>query len=422
MLQAAQMNKFSNGLQMSLIAQANNTNNEGFTFQDMMDFNGSGGFSRGSGGDGGGGGGGTMSFTTTRGSGGSFGGNNIGGAPTGLRTTKAGGINFSNAFSNKFKMSSSYFVNNSYALTEKTSSRQNFAVDTTFNNVNNQNSKTKNWNTNHRLNLEMDLIIDSFNSLLIRPNVTFVQKESDINTITDILGMNKNPRSNIFQNTNSNTEQWNLSNTLLWKHKTRVKGRTLSIRLNNGFNTTKGDGDNYNEQSAFVPYNFTRIIDQINNTDNKGNTLNTRVSYTEPLSKSRIIELFYIYGRTKNDADKKTLRKDLLGKYSILDSTLSNIFENKNENQQVGFNIQTKYKKYDYAIGLGVQKANLTSINTLKNTSIIQKNIINYFPTARLNYNLGKSRRLNFNYRGNTNQPSVTQLQPVFENKNLIIT
>ncbi len=411
------MNKFNNKVQMSLIAQANNTNNEGFTFQDIMDFNGNGGFNRS--GDAGSGGT-TMAITTTRGGGGMFGGTNISGPPTGLRTTKAGGINISAAFSNKFKMSSSYFVNNSYVNTVKSSSRQNFAVDTAFNNINNQTSNANNWNTNHRLNVEMDWIIDSFNSVLIRPNVTFIQKESESISNTNIVAMNKNPRNNIFQRNNSNAEQWNLSNTFLWKHKTRVKGRTLSIRLNNGANTTNGDGDNYNEQNAFVPFNSIKIIDQINNTDNKGNTLNARVSYTEPLSKTRIIELFYLYGRTKNDADKKTFRKDVLGKYSILDSTLSNIFENKNENQQLGFNIQTKLKKYDYSIGLAVQNANLTSINTLKNISIIQKNILNYFPTARLNFNLGKSRRLNFNYKGSTNQPNVTQLQPVFDNSNPI--
>ena len=415
-------NRFNNGMQISVIGQANNTNSEGFTFQDIMDFNGNGGFSRGSGsGDGGsGGGGGGMSFSSNRTGGASFipGGGNIGGPATGIRTTKAGGINFSNTFSKKFVMSSSYFVNNSYVLTERNTSRQNFASDTAFNNINNQNSITRNWNTNHRFNVEMDYNIDSFNSLLIRPNITYVDRESATNSTSAINTMSKNPKSDIFQNNTSNTSQINVSGTVLWKHKTRVKGRTLSVRVNAGGNATDGDGTNYNRQAVYIPITFTRLIDQINLTDNGGNTLNTRISYTEPISKFRILEVFHVYGLTKNNADRKAFNKDGAGNYTLLDSTLSNIFENKNVNNQLGFNVQTKYKKYGYTLGLAVQNASLTSVNTLKNITITQKNVLNYFPTARLNYNLGKSRNLNLNYRGSTNQPSVNQLQPVIDNSN----
>jgi hypothetical protein len=416
-------NRFSNGTQLSVIGQANNTNNEGFSFQDIMDFNGNGGFGRGSGGgggDGGGGfGGGNMSVSTSRGIGGvGFGGSNINGPASGIRTTKAGGINFSKAFSKKFNFSSSYFYNNSYALTENISSRQNFALDTSFNNITDQNSTNRNWNTNHRLNMDMDWIIDSFNSVLIRPNITFVQKESNAASTSDINSMNKTPKSDITQRNYSNTEQLNFSGTLLWRHKTRVKGRTFSLRINGAKNGTNGDGTNFNEQDIYTPVNLVRIIDQISNTDNSGNSLNTRLSYTEPLSKTRILELFYSYGRNENNADKKAYRKDLSGNYSILDTTLSNVFENKFQNHQLGFNIQTKLKKYDYSVGFSVQNANLTSTNILKATTIKQKDVYNLFPTARLNFNLGKSRNLRFNYRGSTNQPSVTQLQPVIDNSN----
>jgi uncharacterized membrane protein YgcG len=417
------LNRFNNGRQLSIIGQANNINQEGFTFQDIMDFNGNGGFGggmMGGGNDGGGsGGGGGAAISMTRGSGGMFGGISFGGQPSGLKTTRAGGINFADQLSKKLTLSSSYFYNNGYTLNESSSNRQTNALDTTFSNINSQNTISRNWNTNHRLNLNLDWNIDSFNSVLIRPNITYVERKSVSNSNSNIVGLSKIPKNQIDQKTTSNTAQLNFSGSVLWRHKTRVKGRTFSIRLNGGANTTDGDGTNFNEQKVFlggVPVSL--ITDQITQTDNSSNTFNTRATYTEPLSKTRILELYYSLGQNNNSSDRKAFKKGSSGNYNTLDSSFSNVFENKFQNQQVGFNIQTKLKKYDYNLGAAVQKADLTSINVLRNTVLTQKNIYNFFPTARLNFNLGKSRSLRFNYRGNTNQPSASQLQPVVDNSN----
>jgi hypothetical protein len=267
--------------------------------------------------------------------------------------------------------------------------------------------------------MDMDWIIDSFNSVLIRPNMTIVEKESESSTQTDIQKMNKNPKTANNQKLVSNTGQLNFTGTLLWRHKTRVKGRTLSIRLNGSNSNTDGDGTNYNDQRIFsgpVPLSF--ITDQINRTDNSGHSFNARVSYTEPLSKTRILETYFTYGKNLNNSDKKSFRKDAGGNYNILDTSLSNVFENLYQNQQLGFNIQTKLKKYDYTIGMAVQKADLTSTNALKSSVLKQDNVYNYFPVGRLNYNLGRNKNLRFNYRGSTNQPSASQLQPVIDNSN----
>jgi hypothetical protein len=418
-------NRFNNGTQISLIGQANNNNNEGFTFQDMMDFSGNGGFGGGRSGDGSGdggggfgGGGGTISMT--RGTGGMFGGSSFGGPPTGLRTTQAGGINVSTAFSKKLTLSSSYFYNHGYTFTEQLANSRNFDTDSIRSFINNETSTDKTYRTNHRLNAAMDWAIDSFNSILIRPNLTYVKKENNSATITDIKSLKELPKSSNIQKSKSNTAQLNFSGTLLWRHKTRVKGRTLSVRLNAGANSTDGDGDNVNQQDFFSPSPFSVIRDQINTTDNSSNTLNTRVSYTEPLSKTRILELTYTYGRNENNSDRRTLKRDPFGLYTVLDTFATNVFENTFQSHQLGFNIQTKLKKYDYTVGLSAQKSDLISNNIVKNTSLKQSNVYNLFPTARLNYNFGKNRNLRFNYRGSTNQPSATQLQPIVDSSNVL--
>jgi hypothetical protein len=327
-------------------------------------------------------------------------------------------LNYSNAWGKKLNVSGSYFYNNSYGLNETYSSRQNFPPDTAFQNLTDQSSITRSWRTNHRMNLDFDWNIDSFNSLLIRPSITFVQVRSQGETHSNIASFNKLPRSENLQRTNNYTEQPNFSGTLMWRHKTRVKGRTFSVRMNAGGNHTNGHGDNYNLQQGFYPFLFSRLTDQVNYTDNTGNSINTRISYTEPLSKTRLLELYYNYGRNFSRSDRKTYRRDGAGIYSILDSLFSNDFTNIYSNHVAGFNVQTKMKKYDYTIGASVQKADLTSDNIIKASTIKQRNVYNFFPVARMNFNLGRSKRLNLNYRGSTNQPTASQLQPVADNSN----
>ncbi len=417
-------NRFNNGTQISIIGQANNNNNEGFSFQDMMDFSGNGGFGGGRGSDGGSGGGdgggGNMSINMTRGGGGMFGGNTFGGPPTGLRTTRAGGINLSTLFGKKLTLSSSYFYNNGYTFTEQLANSRNFDADSIRSFINTETSTDNSYRTNHRLNVAMDWTIDSFNSVLIRPNLTYLKRENNSATVTDIKSLKDLPKSSNIQKSQSTTAQLNFSGTLLWRHKTRVKGRTLSVRLNAGANSTDGDGDNINQQNFFLPAPFTSIRDQINTTDNNSNTLNTRVSYTEPLSKTRILELTYSYGRNETNSDRRTLKRDPFGSYTVLDTFATNVFENTFQSHQLGFNIQTKLKKYDYTLGLSAQKSDLVSTNIVKSTILKQSNVYNLFPTARLNYNFGKNRNLRFNYRGSTNQPSATQLQPVIDSSNVL--
>lgn len=419
------LNRFNNGMQLSLIGQANNINNEGFTFQDMMDFSGGiGGLGRTLGGSDGGGGGMSVSVTRTGSGGGmSFGGMNFGGPSTGIRTSQAGGLNYSNAWGKKVNVSGSYFYNNSYGLNESFSSRQNRPADTTYHNITDQSTINRSWRTNHRFNMDFDWNIDSFNSVLIRPAITFVQSRSQSETKSNITTFSKAPRSHNSQTVNSYMEQPNFSGTFLWRHKTRVKGRTLSVRVNAGTNQTDGHGDNYNVQQNFFPIVFSRLTDQVNYTDNNSNSYNARISYTEPLSKTRLLELFYSYGKNSSRSDKATYRRDPATQlYTVLDSIFSNDFSNIYANHLAGFNVQTKMKKYDYTLGASVQQADLTSENTIKASTIRQRNVYNFFPTARMNFNVGKNKNLRFNYRGNTNQPTASQLQPVVDNSNPLST
>ena len=101
---------------------------------------------------------------------------------------------------------------------------------------------------------------------------------------------------------------------------------------------------------------------------------------------------------------------------TYLDS-LSNIYENNFYTHRFGLNFRTVEKKFNHAIGMGVQPAIIKSNSETGNYAYTQ-HLLNFYPVIRFAYNFSRSRSLSMNYNGNTNQPGYQQLQPVTDYSN----
>ena len=73
-----------------------------------------------------------------------------------------------------------------------------------------------------------------------------------------------------------------------------------------------------------------------------------------------------------------------------------------------------KEKKFIYSLGVNLQKAELEGkiISGVKD-SVIRQSFSNLLPNARFQYNFSRFKNFSLNYSASTNQPSITQLQPV---------
>ena len=93
---------------------------------------------------------------------------------------------------------------------------------------------------------------------------------------------------------------------------------------------------------------------------------------------------------------------------------MTNDFENTYSYTNAGIRLRKQKKKYNYAIGASWQKAELEGkiIGDVKD-SVIAKDFANILPTARFQYNFTRNKNLTINYRSFTNQPAISQLQPV---------
>jgi hypothetical protein len=144
--------------------------------------------------------------------------------------------------------------------------------------------------------------------------------------------------------------------------------------------------------------------------------LGLRMSYTEPVFIDRFLELNYGYNYNSNSSNRTTYDK---GKddYDLLNDSLTNAFNNVYSNHQAGISIMTQKLRYNYTLGMNVQFNNLSSENITKD-STLEQHTVNISPLAQMNYNFSKNRRMRLAYRGQTQQPTLEQLQPVPDNSN----
>jgi hypothetical protein len=398
-------NFFKGAMQTAVIAKANNTNNIGFTVNDMLGMfnNGSSGGMSGRGG---------MNIVRIGGGGGNFGGLNLGSSGSGLTSSSQLGFNYRDTWSPKFDMNGSYFFNRAATENNQTSFRQTFGNNTTF--INDQQRSSYSSNDNHRVNMNLVWRIDSSSSIIYTPNINFQNSRNNSDDTTSIYsetGGSKQELNQSRQMIEGRGEGVYWTNNLIWRKKLARPGRTLAVSLSNTINNSLRE--NYNVYNAKVnPRN------NYNNNDSRTRNYSAGLSYTEPLTRNKIMEFNYNYSRNNSNSERDAFRyNNTTGKYDVLDDSLTNHFSNINESHRGGANFRLVQKKYNYQLGFAVQQTKLVSDNLSKET-LLEQNFINFFPTASFNYQFQRSRSLRFNYRGSTRQPSITQLQDITDISN----
>ena len=410
------VNRFNGNQQVSFIGQGNNVNSQNFSIQDILGTMSSGGGGRGGGGMFSGGGGGMMQ--AARGAAGSI-GNFTGGTSPGIATTWAGGLNYNDAWSKKTSVTGSYFYNNMNIKNSQDKFTENFTPnDSSI--FRNSTNFSDNKNQNHRVNFEVDHKIDSMNSFLIRPSISY-QKSNNYSESNTFSTRGKTVNQNEATSFNgSQNEGYNFNNNILYRHRFAKKGRSMSINFSQAFNNSETDRNTLNYTTTYFGLATRRdTINQISTIERDGKTLGGNISYTEPLSAKGQVEMSYNVSYSNNNSNQKTLRFNKgTGKYDRMDSLLSNQFENANNSHRLGVSYRRQIsKEWNYTAGLGIQRATLISENITRNTTLDQS-FNNFFPTLAVQYSKNRTNNLRFNYRGSTRQPGITQLQDVIDNTN----
>jgi len=400
------VNSFKGARQMSVIGMGNNTNAEGFSFMDILSF--SGGMSQ----LGGSGGGGMINISSNDALAGAMGGGNN----NAINTSWAGGANYNNIIGTKMEVQSNYFYNRYNPVTDQRLSRQYILPDSTY--YYNQNSRTNNLSNSHRFNLTYDYLIDSMNSLRFTPTLSLQNSKNgslnDYETLSEqLIRSNKG-----FSNNFSASDGYNFNGTLLYRKKFRRKGRTFSLSVGSTLNNSDGNGELesvnqfYNKLGNLVK---TDSINQRSVSESEVRGYNTRAVYTEPVFKRSLLEFSVSKNESRSVSDKITYDYNRnSGKHDIVNPLLTNNYKNVYGTTTAGIRFRTQKKKYNYSFGVTWQNADLKgTIKSGIKDSVITKSFYNLLPNARFQYNFTRFKNLQLDYRAYTNQPSVSQLQPV---------
>ncbi len=387
------LNFFQGDRRFSIIGMSNNINQQNFSSQDLL------GLSGGSSGRGHGGG--------------KFGGNNASnfliGNQSGVSTTNSIGVNYSDDWGPKIKVSTSYFFNYSNNNLEQDIYQNYFTKQKEFINTNDT-AITRNYN--HRFNMRFEYDIDSLNTLILVPNMSF---QTNISTDTTIKYDYQAGQTNNLNNTNA--FGYNLSNNLTFRHKFDKKGRTVSLSLtttdNYGYPKILTETDSLNRKTD----SLNRFTNQNQSNLSKGYVISSNIMYTEPLGNISLLQVNY--KNTINHNNDQLYTYNLLKNNNPIDTSLSNTYNSNYITNSAGLGFRIHNESFNGAFTMNYQVAQLTNASQFpinRDTTLTFKN---WMPLAFIRFKLSDKNNIMVIYRTTTAPPSISQLQNVVNNTNL---
>lgn len=333
----------------------------------------------------------------------------------GITETQNLGINNNTILNDKFKIGGDAGFNHSDNYSETNSTKQSYLATS----ISNDSTYTKTGNNQYsgNMRLEAEWKIDTLRTIVIQPNMDFSNSLSYSDRDYDYY---TNDSRSSWGITHSDGESNKVSGGLniIYSKKSAIKkGRTFTTNINAGFSQTKSDS--YNFSNKYTP-DTTINVDQhtVSNSDRLNTSL--RISFVEPLwNLKNMLETSISIRGTVNTAEKTQYDNLNEGK---IDSTYSNVFRNNFYSETLELNYRYTEKDYNLTLGMKGEPSQTYSYRTYGNGDIrpYTNEVINYAPNARFQYNFGKKEFTRIDYRGNTEQPSVSQMQPVKNNSNLM--
>lgn len=405
---AGMVGNFKESSQISLIVNANNTNNRGFN--DLA-----GGMMMGMRGGGGGMGMGM----------GGFGGGN------GITSSWMGGLNGAfDLFDGDMELAGNYLYNGSDKYVEEESSKTTFMEDGSHMITDNKGSST-NASQGHRFGIRLDHEFNENTSILFEPQINFgtgnYSERSDFSTRT-ARGADTTFTNQGFNDNRGDNQNWTTSGRFLYRQRLGKAGRTFSANIDYNFSNNEMTGLNqsltqtdFNQDGQFDNEIVNQRFDQLS----KNSSLSGRLVYTEPLAKTLFLEASYQYSWNVSKSSKDTYNS---GSYDFdashmtynpvgeeYDATYSSSILNRYINQRAGLTLSWQKEKINAQVGAQI---NPTNTHNETNDKSYDSKVINWSPEARIRYMFNDNSNLMINYNGRSSQPSTSQLMPVPDNTN----
>ena len=335
----------------------------------------------------------------------------------GIPQTLKSGIFYSDKIGEKVKVGFNYTYNQSSLTARSDRNLQYLLRDTTFyveeRNVSNQETEDQ------LINAKIEIKLDTATTIEILPSYS-ISKNTNNDTLKNTF-ISENLLENSISSVNQNHESlgYNFNTEIRLKREFKKKERLLKYALT--YNETENDEEQFNLTTN--KYNFNAIlsdtIDQNQLFLSSSTNYKSQLLFREPISKKWSLDLEHLYKLNIGNQDRKTFNKDFnTGDYNDLAYRFSNYFDNLKLTNRAGIYTIYRFKKDRLKIGGYLRNVQLRSFDELNNPLTDSLNFWDILPQFSFRHKFSNSQRIRFNYRTNSRQPSLNQLQPVQNNSN----
>ena len=413
----AMVNYFYDKTQVSLIAGANNVNDQGFSA-----------------------GGGGPRWRRNN----------------GLTAKKMIGINFATQ-TDKIELGGSARYNYSDGDIASVGSTENFL--TSGNSYSNSNTLSRNRNKRFSADFRMEWRPDTMTNIIFRPDFSYGKTDnlssSESGTFNDDpYNLVENPNDylnldNLVQNDplrevrvnaiNSGTLNDNkditANATLQVNRKLNSKGRNITFRGRFSYGDSESNQFTESMTNYFLLQNYlggdsVLIRNQYINTPTKNYNYRLQLTYSEPIARATFLQFSYQFQYKYSESDKSTFDLQPFSDWG-LGAALPDGYE-ENEIDSLGKYAEYRYynhdasvalrfirEKYQLSAGMSFQPQH-TILSYKRGDYMIDttRNVFNFAPNIDFRYRFSKVSQLRFTYRGRSSQPSMENLLPIVDNSN----
>jgi hypothetical protein len=395
------INHFEDALRLSLVGMSNNINKQNFTSDDLLGVASASSRRGGRGGGPGGMGGGSESFLTNQ--------------ANGISETHAYGLNYSDEWGEKVRITGSYFFNLKDNINNQLVNRENFVPELS-NQFYNEISESINTNQNHRANMRLIYSINSNNTLMFMPNISWQKTQLNDLLLGSTSTLEGATLNNIANDYNSIANGYSLSGNLIYMHRFEQRGRTISLRL--GANSNEGYTDDYLDNltiySSQTAPNDTIL--QFGDSYTNGSSYSANLNYTEPIADRVQLQFDYRAEVSDDDADRKTFDDTEIP--AALDTALTNVFDSRYITNAPSLGLFARGDKMFLRAAVMYQWATLDSRQQFPQEAGVNRNFNQVLPMAMMRYRFSRDANLRVFYRSFTQKPTINQLQNVVDNSN----
>lgn len=207
----------------------------------------------------------------------------------------------------------------------------------------------------------------------------------------------------------------NFGGTLHFRHTFDDRGRNIYARLYGRADRSGSEGT-LKSTTDFAKRGEKQVIDQQTTSDLRSGSGGLSLSYLEPFTDRWSLQLTYSLSAQDRSSDRLAYNADAQGDYTLLDKTYSRGSHNKYVNQRIGARARYTFgERSNVSFGFDALPTRTHTITTdgEEVTFDRTRSIVNYAPSLMLDLRQGKGLQMMLQYRGQTDQPSMDQLNPV---------